>query len=115
MRRAAEGERWIARFLVLACGATAFLLCVVAVRDHAALRRAGYSLTRLEREAGDLGQETARLRERIGRLASPAVLAQRADSLGLGPGYPDDFSVVRMILPGAAGPWLARGEGAAGR
>ena len=76
------------RTLALLTGATTFILCLVAVREHAELVTAGYEVTELERKKAKVTMEVARARETVGRMRSPAVLAERAVELGMATSYP---------------------------
>jgi hypothetical protein len=84
------------RSLAMVAGATAFVLCLVAIRDHAALVRAGYEVTALESSRNALEMQAAQSRERVNRVGSPAVLSRLADGLGLSREYPREFGVVRV-------------------
>ena len=81
------------------CAATVFVLGVVAIGDHSALIRQGYRLSGLERERDHLQVEAARARDRVSRLSSPALLAERAREFGLATEYPREFPVVRFGGP----------------
>ena len=94
---------------VLAC-ATSFVLCLVAIQDHAALVRAGYDVTALERSRSSLEMEAARAREMVNHFGSPSVLSRAAEDLGLPKAYPKDCSVVRIAPADRSGPTLARND-----
>jgi len=87
------------RTLAFLSALTAFALAAQAVRDHAELIGTGYEISALERMKEDVLTSEAVARERVGRLASPAVLAARAKELGIVTGYPKEFPVV-WISPG---------------
>ena len=53
-------------------------------------------LSSLQVEKEEVVTSEARAREKVGRLASPAVLAVRAKELGLATDYPAEFPVVRI-------------------
>ena len=80
---------------VTAVGVT-FLVCLAAIREHAALIRTGYELSARERARENLVTERARMKESVSRLSSPPVLAERARRLGLTGEYPEEYGVVRM-------------------
>jgi hypothetical protein len=84
------------RTLAFLSALTAFALAAQAVRDHAELIGTGYEISQLERAREVAVTSEARARERVGRLASPAVLAERAKDLGLETNYPEEFAVVRI-------------------
>jgi hypothetical protein len=94
---------------VLAC-ATVFALGLAAVRDHAALVRAGYEITALERARCALEMEAAEAREMVNRFGSPAALSKAARDLGLSTSYPRQYSVVRIAPVDRSGPALARND-----
>jgi len=84
------------RALAIFSALTAFALAAQAVKDHASLIQTGYELSSLLVEREDVVTSEARAREKVGRLASPAVLAVRAKELGLATEYPAEFPVVRI-------------------
>ena len=84
------------RMLAVLTGATTFLLCLVAVRDHASLVRAGYEVSDLERKKERVSMEVARARELVSRMRAPAALAERAAELGMVTSYPRTPIVVRV-------------------
>ena len=98
----------MARSLAVVACAVAFALCLVAVKDHAALVRAGYDVTALTKERDALEMEAARSRERVNRLGSPAALSRLADDLGLARAYPKEFGVVRVTPVRVDGPVMVR-------
>jgi hypothetical protein len=85
--------RWT---LALLASATAFLMGVVAVRDHATLVRAGYEVSELERRRESLATSRAHTRARLSYLCSPAALAERARGFGLVTEYPSEHAVERV-------------------
>jgi hypothetical protein len=87
------------RTLAFLSALTAFALAAQAVRDHAELIGTGYEISQLERTKDEAVTSEAEARERVGRLACPAVLAERAQDLGLTTAYSGEFPVVR-IHPG---------------
>ena len=84
------------RALAIFSAVAACALAAQAVKDHAALIRAGYEVSSLEAEREEVVTSEARAREKVGWLASPAVLADRAKELGLATEYPTEFPVVRI-------------------
>ncbi len=98
----------MAKSLAIVACVTAFLLCLVAIKDHAALIRTGYEVTALERARDGLEMEAARSREQVNQLGSPAVLSRLVDDLGLSRAYPREFGVVRVMPIRIDGPVLAK-------
>ena len=98
----------MARILVVMACATVFVLCLVAIRDHAALVRAGYEVTALERTRDTLEMDAACSREQVNHLGSPAVLSRMADDLGLSKAYPREFGVVRVTPIRVDGPVMVK-------
>jgi len=84
------------RTLAFLTALTAFALAAQAVKDHAELIGTGYEISQLERTKDEAVTSEAEARERVGRLACPATLAQRAKDLGIETSYPEEFSVVRI-------------------
>ena len=82
--------------IAVAAAGTTFLVCLAAIREHAALIRTGYELSARECAREVLVTERARMRERVSHLSSPPVLAERARKLGLTGEYPEEYGVVRM-------------------
>ena len=82
------------RLLAVVTGATTFLLCLVAIREHAALVRAGYDVSAMERKRSKTVMNTAQAREKLSRLRTPAVLAERAAEQGFATEYPRQLPVV---------------------
>ena len=97
--------------LVLLAAATAFLTGVISVTDHAALVKAGYEVSELERLKEDLETASAHSRARLGYLSSPEALVARAQAFGLVTDYPREHAV-QMVAPVAPndGALTARGE-----
>jgi hypothetical protein len=102
----------MAKTLAMLAAAAAFLLSVQAVRDHAAVIREGYGISRLEKEREELVKERARARERLSRLRSPRGLAERAKEFGLVADYAEEYAVVLVAPPvfGSEGTLLAQGN-----
>ena len=98
------------RGLAILAGLAAFVLCLIAVRDQAELKRTGYRVSAQEKGRDKLSMEKARLTELVGRLGSPAVLAQHAEELGLSTRYPTNFVVVRIGADFVVRPLLVRNE-----
>ena len=94
----------MARSLTMVAFATAFVLCLVAIKDHAALIRVGYEVTALEKARDSLENDAAHSRELVNHLGSPAVLGKLADELGLSRAYPREFGVVRVAPVRIDGP-----------
>lgn len=98
----------MARSLAIVACSTAFLLCLVAIKDHAALIRTGYEVTALEQARDALEMEAAQSREQLNQLGSPAVLSSLAEALGLSKSYPREFGVVRVAPIRVDGPVMVR-------
>jgi len=97
----------MAKSLAIVACVTAFFLCLVAIKDHAALVRAGYEVTTLERTRDALEMDAASSREQVNQLGSPAVLSRLAEELGLSRSYPREFGVVRVAPIRLDGPVMA--------
>jgi hypothetical protein len=98
------------RLLVVMTGMTTFLMCFVAVREHAALVRLGYRLSALERQRDRARMETARAREKVSRLRTPKALAGRAEVLGFARRYPRENPVVRVRIGWPVRRFVVRNE-----
>jgi hypothetical protein len=98
------------RTLAVLAGAMTFLLCLVAIRDHAALVQAGYEISGLERTQERLTMHSARARELVNRLSSPAVLSEKARELGLVTGQMQEHAVVRIGADKTEEPLLVKSE-----
>ena len=88
------------RTLAFLAALTAFALAAQAVKDHATVIRTGYEISRLERAREEAITGHAEARERVGRLASPDALVQRARELGLVTDERTEFPVVRILPEG---------------
>lgn len=103
------------KVLPLVSAATVFLFAVVAVGEHAQLIREGYRLSEREKVRDRLLVETARAHERVSRLSSPELLAERAREFGLPARYPRTYPVVRVApRTGATQEFVARWRSRAG-
>ncbi|MHC4469926.1 MAG: hypothetical protein ACYS99_03085 [Planctomycetota bacterium] len=91
--------RWT---IALLAAATAFLMGILAVRDHTALVRAGYEISELERLRERLDTSMAHRRARLSYLSSPAALAERGRAFGLVTDYPREHAVEKVgpVKPG---------------